>query len=104
MIRKIRNEFAHHAVAVSFETARVADRCRNLQFSMHESDATARAMFVNSVSGVAGLMQKLHLEAVKFTVAADERPTKEQRRKTREDAEKLTQNFKMVVQLSTDTP
>lgn len=55
-IRNIRNAFAHKIDLISFDTQSIADRCRNLGFSYHDSNAKPREHFTAAVTGLLGML------------------------------------------------
>jgi hypothetical protein len=53
IIRKIRNEFAHHAFDVTFDAGAIADRCRELKYEPFGSPLEPRAKFMRVCMGLA---------------------------------------------------
>ena len=86
-IRKIRNEFAHDASLLSFETQSIADRCRNLGFSFHEPSARPRAHFTSAASGLVATIHALTVKAERPTPKSDDRPTDKDKMEARKRAE-----------------
>lgn len=84
IIRKIRNDFAHHAVALSFDTEAIANRCRALKFSYHEHDEKARAHFTAAASGLLATLHGWTLKAVRPAIQSDDVPTEAEKRALRE--------------------
>ena len=78
-IRKIRNDFAHDASLISFDTQSIADRCLNLGYSYHDSDHRPRGHFTASTSRLLALIQRLTAAAKPPTVRSDDRPTAEEK-------------------------
>lgn len=87
-IRKIRNEFAHDANLISFDTQSIADRCRNLGFSYQSKESRPRSHFTAASSGILGRLHMTALKSVAPTVKPDDRPTEEEKVKARENAKK----------------
>lgn len=74
-IRKIRNEFAHDATILSFDTQAIADRCRNLGFSYHEPKASPREHFTAAASGLVALIDSLTVGVRRPEPKPDDRPS-----------------------------
>lgn len=60
-IRSIRNHFAHHAEAVSFEDQMIRDRCNNLLSDSVEESDNARMRFSKVTAGLLGHIHAAHL-------------------------------------------
>ena len=86
-IRKIRNEFAHDASLLSFETQSIADRCRNLGFSYQEPSARPRAHFTAAASGLVATIHALTVQAKRPAPKSDDRPTDKDKLEARKRAE-----------------
>ncbi|MCS4508897.1 MltR family transcriptional regulator [Xylophilus ampelinus] len=82
-IRKIRNEFAHSAANLSFETQSISDKCRNLGFSYHEADARPRAHFTAAASGLVSTIHSLERKAKRPAAMPDDRPSDEKKAEIR---------------------
>jgi DNA-binding MltR family transcriptional regulator len=52
LIRKIRNDFAHSAENLTFETEKVANRCKELQYTYHDKKQRPRGHFTAAVCGI----------------------------------------------------
>lgn len=87
VIRKIRNDFAHDASLISFDTQSIADRCRSLAFSYQLKEARPRAHFTAACSGILGMLQTTAIKSEAPKAKPDDCPTEEQKAKTRENAE-----------------
>src|SRR5438445_1903262 len=74
-IRKIRNDFAHDAPLISFDTQSIADRCRNLGFSYQLRNAAPRAHFTAAASGILATIHGTALQSVAPKQKPDDRPT-----------------------------
>ena len=85
-IRSIRNEFAHHAELVSFDSQSVADRCRNLQFSFHKRENRPRGHFTAAASGILAMLQTTGLKWVAPTMKPDDRATEAEKEAEKEAA------------------
>lgn len=86
-IRKIRNDFAHDATILGFETQSIADRCKNLGFSYHEPAARPRAHFTTAACG---LVATIHGQTVRAKHAApkpDDRPSESEKAAARAQAQ-----------------
>lgn len=78
-IRKIRNDFAHDATIISFETQSIADRCYNLGFSCHEPDGSPRGHFTAAASCILGTLHALTLKVERPPMKPDDRPSEEEK-------------------------
>lgn len=85
-IRKIRNDFAHDATILSFDTQSIADRCRNLGFSYHEPAARPRAHFTSAASGLVAKIHGLTIKAERPAPKPDDRPSETEKASARERA------------------
>jgi DNA-binding MltR family transcriptional regulator len=56
IIRKIRNDFAHIADPISFETQSIKDRCSNLYYNNFTHKVDTRSHFIRVVSGILGIL------------------------------------------------
>jgi DNA-binding MltR family transcriptional regulator len=76
-IRSIRNDFAHHAATIDFDSQSIRDRCSNLVIIWHSKDSRPRAKYTASVSGV---LAKIHAETVLASAPNEcpERPVPEE--------------------------
>lgn len=83
-IRKIRNDFAHDASLILFETQSIAARCRNLGFSYHETAARPRAHFTSSASRLLGIIHELTRTIKRPIAKPDDRPTEAEKLAYRE--------------------
>lgn len=97
-IRKIRNDFAHNATILSFDTQSIADRCRNLGFSYHEPDARPRAHFTSAVTGLVSTICVLTLNAKRATPKPDDRPSDEQKAAVRKIIQAAAETAMQTVQ------
>lgn len=84
IIRKIRNDFAHDASLISFDTPAIANRCRGLSYSYHESSHRARGHFTASTSKLLAIIQRLTAETKRATLRPDDRPTEAEKAAVRE--------------------
>lgn len=71
LVRKIRNDFAHKAEPIDFEHSPIADRCRQLQYSVRETDSSARSHFIGAVCAVLGLIHGAEIAAHQPSVIPD---------------------------------
>lgn len=62
ILRKIRNDFAHKAEQIDFETPQISNRCGELYFSYHEKTHRARGHFT---AACLGLLSSIHAETLK---------------------------------------
>ncbi|MDD2734074.1 MAG: MltR family transcriptional regulator [Desulfuromonadaceae bacterium] len=85
-IRKIRNDFAHDATIISFETRSIADRCHNLGFSCHEPEGPPRGHFTAAASGILGKLHALTVKAERPPIKPDDRPSEEEKEAGRKQA------------------
>ena len=83
-IRKIRNEFAHHAQAISFEEPSIADRCRSLAYSYHEKQSPPREHFTASCAALQAMLQGRTGTSVPPSQVPDDAPTDERKAKHRQ--------------------
>ncbi len=74
-IRAIRNNFAHSPKVISFTEQSIADRCKNLEFSYHDADATPRERFTAAVFGILADVHRETFRAVAATELPDNRPS-----------------------------
>lgn len=72
LVRKIRNDFAHSAEALSFSTTSIHQRCAELTLSYHEKNVMPRNMFTACVSGLASTITVRHLNIKRLSPAVDE--------------------------------
>ncbi len=56
LIRRIRNEFAHDASPLSFASSQIADRCRELYYTVKAGEATPRQHFTSAAMSVCGVI------------------------------------------------
>jgi hypothetical protein len=96
-IRKIRNDFAHDATLISFDSQSVADRCRNLAFSYHLSEGRPRGHFTAAAAGILGKIHVATLESVAPKQKPDDQPSEAEKEVGRKQAEntmkKLIENW-----------
>lgn len=52
LVRKIRNEFAHSADPIDFETHKIKSQCRELSFSYHDTNHRGRGHFTAACTGL----------------------------------------------------
>ena len=83
LIRKIRNEFAHSAENISFESDAIANRCRELQYSYHEPDQRPRGHFTASVCGVLATIQMTGLQSSAMIEKPDDTLNQDEKQKLR---------------------
>jgi len=86
-IRKIRNDFAHDATVLSFDTQSIADRCRTLGFSYQEADARPRAHFTAAVSRLVATIHGLAIKAKRPAPKPDDRPSDNEKAAARKRAQ-----------------
>lgn len=96
-IRRIRNDFAHDATILSFETQSIADRCRNLGFSYHEPQARPRAHFTASATAMVALLHGGALKATRPKAMPNDRPPDDEKRKARERAAAAVKEMERVI-------
>lgn len=96
-IRKIRNDFAHDASLISFETKSVADRCLNLTYSYQLKEARPRAHFTASCSRLLAILQVTALQSVAPNVKPDDRPSEDERARAREHADKAAKEVEELI-------
>ena len=83
LIRKIRNDFAHSAENLTFETEAIANRCKALQYSYHDADQRPRGHFTAAVCGILSTIEMTGLHSVAPTELADRVPTDEEKEQLR---------------------
>ncbi len=91
LIRKIRNDLAHSAELVSFDTPSVADRCRNLSFSHHTKDARPRGHFTSAASAILAKIHALTIISTAPEPPTDDRPSEKMKQEARDQAENMLQ-------------
>lgn len=96
-IRKIRNDFAHEAGLISFDSQSIADRCRNLGFSYHSRDARPRAHFTSAASGILATVHVMSFASVAPKARPDDRPTEAEKMAAREDAKKAVKSIEVEI-------
>ncbi len=69
IIRRIRNEFGHSPFIISFEDPKISKQCNLLKYSVLDKSKPARSKFLNTVSGIAGIIDFEILEKEKFKEA-----------------------------------
>lgn len=79
LVRKVRNEFAHSADNISFETPKINSQCKELSFSYHESSHRARGHFTAACMGLLVNIQKETLSCQAPKIKDDNSPTEEQK-------------------------
>jgi DNA-binding MltR family transcriptional regulator len=95
-IRKIRNDFAHNATLISFDTQSIADHCRNLAFSYHQKAGQPRGHFTAAASGILAKLHILTLKSVAPAEVPDDRPSEAEKEKGRKQAEEALLPFSGV--------
>lgn len=85
-IRKIRNDFAHDATILSFDSQSIADRCRNLGFSYQDAAARPRAHFTAAASGLIATIHAMTIGAKRPKPRPDDRPSEKDKATARERA------------------
>ena len=83
LIRRIRNDFAHSAENITFETEKISNRCENLKYSYHKSTQCARANFTAAVCGALAIIEITGLTSVAPVERVDNIPTNEEKEKHR---------------------
>lgn len=87
VIRAIRNDFAHHAEEMTFDTQSVRDRCTNLVHQWHEAGAESRGKFTAAVSGLLASIQAETFKAVALAEKKDVPIPEEMKQKIRVEAQ-----------------
>ncbi len=77
IIRKIRNEFAHSVEVNSFNEKTIADKCKSLKRSYHESDVEPRMHFTAASYGLLGAINGATLMTKNENEKPCDAPTKE---------------------------
>ncbi|MEF8733745.1 MAG: MltR family transcriptional regulator [Candidatus Accumulibacter meliphilus] len=77
LLRDIRNRFAHHPSVVSFDDEKIANKCRELQFSFREKKDQPRLHFLGSVFGVLAQIHSSMLTVRAPDPRLTDRPTEE---------------------------
>lgn len=88
LIRKIRNDFAHSADNLTFETENLANRCKHLQYSYHDADGRPREHFTAAVCGLLAVIHVSTLRSIAIVECPDRLPLddiKEEFRKSIEE-------------------
>lgn len=75
LIRKIRNDFAHTADSLTFETKKIANRCKHLQYSYHEADHHPRDHFTAAVCGILATIEAASLLSIAPVERVDNIPS-----------------------------
>lgn len=88
LLRKIRNEFAHHANEIDFESEKIRSQCRELSFSYHEKDQHPRGHFTAACLGILANINNETLLCQAPEVKADNTPSEERKKKARGNAQK----------------
>ncbi|MEH0166709.1 MltR family transcriptional regulator [Roseateles microcysteis] len=101
-IRKIRNDFAHDATILSFESQSIADRCRHLGFSYQDAAARPRAHFTAAASGLVAIVHGLAHKAKRPRLKPDDRPSEKEKVAARRRAEEATRT--MLQSLAMEPP
>jgi len=83
LIRKIRNDFAHSAENLTFDTEKIANRCKELQYSYHESDQRPRGHFTAAVCGILSTIEMTGLQSVAPAERSDDIPSEEEKEELR---------------------
>ena len=81
IVRKIRNEFAHRAEAISFTDKGIADRCRTLHFSLRKKNAPPRAHFTSATCALLALIHEATIKSSIPTLPEAHLPNLQQREK-----------------------
>lgn len=84
LIRKIRNDFAHHAEDISFETESISGRCKALEFSYHEKGHRERGHFTAAALGLIGNIHIATLTCKAPEIKPDNVPTQGEKNAHRE--------------------
>jgi hypothetical protein len=90
LIRKIRNEFAHSADPIDFETHKIKSQCSELSFSYHDKNHRGRGHFTAACTGLLVNIQKETLMCNAPEIKPDNAPTEEQKEKNRLFVQKLS--------------
>jgi|SRR5271157_2819684 len=97
LIRKIRNDFSHVAKTLTFDEPGITSRCRELNHSGREAEASPRAKFTSAVLAVCAVVHVFIQTATQPDVPTGITMTEEVKHKVREFADKLallvTQEF-----------
>ncbi len=88
LIRKIRNDFAHSAGNLTFDTEKIANRCKELQYSYHSADQRPRGHFTAAVCGILSTVQMTGLQSVAPHEKPDKIPTEEEKQALRNQVKK----------------
>ncbi len=88
VIKKIRNEFAHVAKPMSFDSDKVSDRCKGLSMSYHEPKSKPRAHFTAALFGLLSHIESETLKCKAPEIMPDNAPSKQYKREFRESLEK----------------
>jgi len=81
VVRRIRNEFAHRADAISFTDKVIADRCRALHFSLREKDAAPRSHFTSATCALLALIHEATVNSSSPTLPEAYLPNLQQKEK-----------------------
>lgn len=79
LIRKIRNDFAHVATPISFDTTAIKNRCKELSFSYHEKSHRPRGHFTAACLGLLAQIHRQTLLCQAPEKKSDNAPTEEQK-------------------------
>ncbi|TDO69819.1 mannitol repressor [Halanaerobium saccharolyticum] len=62
LIRKIRNEFAHSAENINFNSSSINNRCNELNYNIFNDDISGRNKFIRVVFGLAGVLSSTKIK------------------------------------------
>lgn len=87
LIRKIRNDFAHSAEHLTFESEKIANRCKELQYSYHDANHRSRGHFTAAACGILATIEVTGLLAEAPKELPDKIPTDEAKEEIRKQSE-----------------
>ncbi len=94
IIRKIRNDFAHKLEIDSFGVESIRNRCRELSYSYHEKDASARAHFSAAVMGILGQLHVATLSTIPHSEKSEKPPTDKDKSDHRRRIEQIVNDLR----------
>ncbi|EGQ7692024.1 hypothetical protein E2J99_18070 [Vibrio cholerae] len=77
VIKKIRNQFAHVAAPMDFNSGKIPDQCKGLSLSYHESNVSPREHFTAAIFGLLGRINGETLKCVAPEIKVDNTPSKD---------------------------
>ncbi|GAD88422.1 hypothetical protein VHA01S_005_00240 [Vibrio halioticoli NBRC 102217] len=83
VIKKIRNQFAHVATPMDFNSEKIPDQCKGLSLSYHESTISPREHFTAAILGLLGRINAETLKCEAPEIKVDNTPSKDDKEQFR---------------------